>query len=570
MNILLVLGLLQLLAIPALTLTRTSRDYWGEFGAYGSCSRTCGTGVAKRTRKCITSRTDGGHNCIGSPNSFQTCNTQECPVGSMDFREEQCSHFDRFDFQGIYYSWVPYHGASNPCELNCLPREESFFYRQSPAVIDGTPCYGGGRTDICVQGICRMLTHEEFMGLDEDVTDLPSAGSVAPEPSETHTYVYKTGVFGECSANCSGGMQHRSVECWLQDPMNPHVVEETHCISQHLQRPHSQQACNMHPCAAEYSVSSYSVCSVTCGEGVKAREVICVGPGLEHLDDHACSGLERPPTVKACRRPACHTHITWHVTEYGLCTRSCGGGVRERRVNCFDTDLNPYPETQCGLDSRPVSVEECNTQACHGAQMVPSVQDPTPHESIIRGYVPHVTEEPSASGPQTSNAYDPHSPVNVPHCGHSFHGCCPDGLTSATGPENEGCPHDDYDCVDTRYGCCSDEVTPAQGFGRAGCPEYQAAEVHSPPSVTPPTGDVCTLPRDEGPCDTWVLRVYYDLATGKCVDFWYGSCHGNANNFASLEICHMECGHVAMEPRLPPLRGMPRRGSLMGALRARA
>lgn len=137
---------------------------------------------------------------------------------------------------------------------------------------------------------------------------------------------------------------------------------------------------------------------MTCGEGQQTREVICVGPTGEHLPDHACSGLERPASVKACRRPACFTHITWHVTEYGLvseellwgtknsislipphyysvslllslqCTRSCGAGVRERRVSCFDTDLNPYPEARCGSASRPVSVEECNSQPCPGAQ----------------------------------------------------------------------------------------------------------------------------------------------------------------------------------------------------------
>lgn len=56
------------------------------------------------------------------------------------------------------------------------------------------------------------------------------------------------------------------------------------------------------------------------------------------------------------------------VFSYFQCTRSCGGGVRERRVSCFDTDLNPYPEARCGLDSRPVSVETCNAQPCPRAQ----------------------------------------------------------------------------------------------------------------------------------------------------------------------------------------------------------
>ncbi|XP_069576252.1 papilin b, proteoglycan-like sulfated glycoprotein isoform X1 [Brachyistius frenatus] len=569
MNILQVLGLLQLLAVPAFTLTRPTHDYWGEFGAYGPCSRTCGTGVAMRTRKCITSRTDGGHNCIGSSNSFRTCNIHECPVGSKDFREEQCSQFDRLDFQGKSRTWVPYYGATNPCELNCVPRGESFFYRHRPAVVDGTPCYVG-RTDICVDGVCRILTHGEFMGLDEDTNSVHSAASVAivPHPRETFTYVYKTGVYGECSATCNGGMQYRSVECWVQDPSNPRVVEGTYCITQRLQRPPSQQACNMHPCTAEYSVSSFSVCSVTCGEGQQTREVFCVGPAGERLADRACSGLARPTSVQACRRPACHTHITWHVTEYGLCTRSCGGGVRERRVSCFDTDLNPYPEARCGLDRRPISVETCNSQACPEVQVVPSVQDPRAGGSTMRGFVPHVPGETSASRPDTSIVYDPYPSVVGPHCAQSTYGCCPDGHTSATGPRNEGCSQDD--CVRTRYGCCLDGVTPAQGFGRAGCPEYQTTVHLQSPPVAQPTSNVCALPRDEGPCDTWMVRFYFNSGAAKCTEFWYGSCQGNANNFVSLAACQRECGGVVRDSTSTSRRGTPRRGAPMGLLRARA
>lgn len=110
----------------------------------------------------------------------------------------------------------------------------------------------------------QTLTHGEFMGLDDDTNSVHSAAPVvvAPHPRETLTYVYKTGVYGACSATCNGGMQYRSVECWVQDAMNPRVVEETYCITQRLQRPQSQQACNMHSCA-EYSVSSFSVVCIS-------------------------------------------------------------------------------------------------------------------------------------------------------------------------------------------------------------------------------------------------------------------------------------------------------------------
>lgn len=185
---------------------------------------------------------------------------------------------------------------------------------------------------------------------------------------------------------------------------------------------------------------------MTCGEGQQTREVSCVGAEGQRLADHACSGLARPHSVQTCRRPACHMQVSWHVTEYGLvsketsfgkqrifqllhcclllslqCTRSCSGGVRERRVGCFDIDLNPYPESRCGTAGRPVSVEECNTQPCPGVQseqsvnnlfncvfylfaflslmlffplVVPSVQDPSTVGSTTRGFVPHVPGEP--------------------------------------------------------------------------------------------------------------------------------------------------------------------------------
>ncbi|XP_061741618.1 papilin-like [Nerophis ophidion] len=532
-----VLALLQFLAIPTVwTQTQPSYDHWGEFGPFGPCSRSCGTGVAMRTRKCLTSRTDGGHDCVGSSKSFQICNTNECPVGSRDFREEQCSQFDRMDFQGRHHTWVSYY-AANPCELTCVTREENIVYRHWPKVQDGTLCHLG-RSDICVDGVCRVVSQGVILGMEDDThpDHSPATDAVAPQPRETQSYVYKTGAYAECSATCGGGMQYRKVECWLQDPASPRMVDETQCITQGLLRPQCQQVCNMHPCDAKYTVSSFGPCSVTCGEGQQTREVICEGLGGERLVDEACINLQRPPSVQTCRRRVCHTHITWHVSTYGLCTRSCGGGVRERQLGCFDANLKPQPVVRCGIMRKPATVERCNTQPCYEAQGVPSLQDPGAHESTMTGFVPYVHEEPSASRPSPDSDANPG--VVTPDCHQSTFGCCPDGHTSATGPRNGGCSR--ADCVNTRYGCCLDEVTPAQGFGRAGCPEYQTIVIPADPTP-PPARTVCSLPRDPGPCDTWKRRFYYNTSSGKCTEFWFGGCQGNANNFFSLAACQSQC-----------------------------
>ncbi len=39
----------------------------------------------------------------------------------------------------------------------------------------------------------------------------------------------------------------------------------------------------------------------------------------------------------------------------------------------------------------------------------------------------------------------------------SRHGCCPDGTSTADGPNLEGCQ---ADCLRSEFGCCPDGVTP--------------------------------------------------------------------------------------------------------------
>lgn len=51
--------------------------------------------------------------CEGSSRVYQSCNIQDCPEGSKDFREEQCSSFNNVEFDGILYTWVPYLGGKS-------------------------------------------------------------------------------------------------------------------------------------------------------------------------------------------------------------------------------------------------------------------------------------------------------------------------------------------------------------------------------------------------------------------------------------------------------------------------
>jgi len=57
----------------------------------------------------------------------------------------------------VYFnSWVPYTNGPKPCELNCMPKGERFYYRQNIKVADGTLC-DEESFDVCVDGMCQVI-----------------------------------------------------------------------------------------------------------------------------------------------------------------------------------------------------------------------------------------------------------------------------------------------------------------------------------------------------------------------------------------------------------------------------
>ncbi|XP_059709456.1 tissue factor pathway inhibitor isoform X3 [Haemorhous mexicanus] len=51
----------------------------------------------------------------------------------------------------------------------------------------------------------------------------------------------------------------------------------------------------------------------------------------------------------------------------------------------------------------------------------------------------------------------------------------------------------------------------------------------------------CAMKADEGPCKAIHIRYFFSIKSRKCEVFEYGGCHGNENNFLTLQECQEKC-----------------------------
>ena len=55
-----------------------TEGFWAMWGAWSTCSESCGDGVQQRTRTC-----EGGTFCIGDGDDERSCSNGDCPEGEV-------------------------------------------------------------------------------------------------------------------------------------------------------------------------------------------------------------------------------------------------------------------------------------------------------------------------------------------------------------------------------------------------------------------------------------------------------------------------------------------------------
>ncbi|XP_077716833.1 ADAMTS-like protein 5 isoform X1 [Canis aureus] len=137
---------------------------WTPWGSWSRCSSSCGRGLSVRSRHCIWF--PGEESCWGDTHEYRLCRLPDCPLGAIPFRDLQCALYNGHPVLGTQrtYHWVPFYGAPNQCDLNCLA-EGHAFYHSFGRVLDGTPCSPGAQ-GLCVAGRCLSAGCDGLLGSD--------------------------------------------------------------------------------------------------------------------------------------------------------------------------------------------------------------------------------------------------------------------------------------------------------------------------------------------------------------------------------------------------------------------
>ncbi|XP_077521556.1 proteoglycan-like sulfated glycoprotein papilin isoform X3 [Amblyomma americanum] len=399
---------------------------WGPWTASSPCSRTCGGGVAYQTRVCEDFRADGSHGCVGPSKRYFSCNVEDCPDFSRDFREEQCARFNSIPFEGRYYSWVPYYKAANPCELNCKPGGERFYYRHSAKTIDGTRCHDDGSLDVCVNGACMPVGCDKMLGSDavedkcrvcrgdgsscntiEGVFDLDNLQVGYNDILLIPTGATNIRIEEKFPTNNYLAVRNKTGYYYLNGNWRiefPRSIRFAGTVFHYERRNHGANApeslvalgpttetilivllyqeknlgivyeysvpagvSRPQPDSYNWNSGDFRPCSQTCGGGVQKRLVYCTSSTtFDRVPDDLCNPTIKPEETKVCNPEPCPA--TWYVGEWEECSKTCGNGTQLRLVFCHhQTELGLVltEDSHCleSVGPKPERLQECSSDA---------------------------------------------------------------------------------------------------------------------------------------------------------------------------------------------------------------
>ncbi|XP_051523830.1 A disintegrin and metalloproteinase with thrombospondin motifs 14-like isoform X2 [Myxocyprinus asiaticus] len=189
--------------------------------------------------------------------------------------------------------------------------------------------------------------------------------------AELDTYDWALKSWSQCSKPCGGGVQYTKYGCRRKS--DGRLVHRNFCEISKKPKP-IRKRCNTNNCSQPtWVVEEWGPCSKSCGKlGYQSRVVQCMQPLVNGTNKPVhtkyCSE-ERPETRRACNTSACVSQ--WRTGAWSQCSVSCGEGIRQRQVICSATDNSAG---QCDAD-KPESVSICKLPPCTESSLATPTKD---------------------------------------------------------------------------------------------------------------------------------------------------------------------------------------------------
>ncbi|KAL2078584.1 hypothetical protein ACEWY4_026269 [Coilia grayii] len=197
--------------------------------------------------------------------------------------------------------------------------------------------------------------------------------------AELDTYEWALKSWSQCSKPCGGGVQYTKYGCRRKS--DSRLVHRNFCELGKKPKP-IRKRCNVQECSQpKWVVEEWGACSKTCGKlGYQTRVVTCTQAlhnGTSRSVHTKYCTEERPETRRTCNISTCPP--PWRTGAWSQCSVTCGEGIQQRQVVCRATDNS---SGQCEGD-KPETVIICKLAPCPGPLSLPSPTTTTVENGTI-------------------------------------------------------------------------------------------------------------------------------------------------------------------------------------------
>ncbi|KAM7381507.1 hypothetical protein PAMA_012380 [Pampus argenteus] len=201
--------------------------------------------------------------------------------------------------------------------------------------------------------------------IHEDLLPLITNNNVLLAELDTYEWALKS--WSQCSKPCGGGIQYTKYGCRRKS--DSRLVHRSFCETSKKPKP-IRKRCNVQDCSQSmWVVEEWSPCSKTCGKlGYQTRVVQCMqalhnGTNRPVHSKHCME--DRPEMRRACNHTICPAQ--WRTGAWSQCSVTCGEGIQQRQVVCKESD-NTIGECE---GEKPETVLICKLSSCPGQPVSP-------------------------------------------------------------------------------------------------------------------------------------------------------------------------------------------------------